>query len=565
MKNKKNIRNKVESKPASDDMVNRIRFFSFKILLKKQWKVFIFLFILVCLTYANSLNGDFVSDDTRSILNNTEIDKTTYFTSKSRVTLHEVFCFMINKGVGKKPIFFRLVNIGFHLGVVWLVYILFSFLFDSRVSLFAVSIFAVHPILSESVSWISACPYILYSFFVFMGILTYFLTFRNNKWFFVTVMSFILSLFSHDMAMVFPLILLAVAVSFSDIKKDYKKLIPFFIIMFVLVLVYLGKARLRLTTFHADFYQESQTMNPFVQIPIAITSYLGLIFWPKVLTLYHSELIFSLTQYFVRLALFIVFLGVVIYSFRKSRRVFFGFSLFLISLLPTLTPLGITWVVAERYVYLGSIGIFLVFAIFINKLSNVKNLRIAVNIIFFLIIVALMARTIIRNIDWKNEDNLWIATGKASPSSPNTHNNLGDVYGRQGNTEKSIEEFKKAIALKPNYADAYHNLGNAYHGIGRIDEAVDNYKMAIKFNPRLWQSYQNLGAIYFNKGDAKLAEEYFRKVVQIRPADSDSHANMGILYLMLGKKEEAKTEFQEALNIEPKNQRAIEGLNLASQ
>ncbi|MDD5355641.1 MAG: tetratricopeptide repeat protein, partial [Candidatus Omnitrophica bacterium] len=301
------------------------------------------------------------------------------------------------------------------------------------------------------------------------------------------------------------------------------------------------------------------------QIPIAITSYLRLIFWPRVLTLYHSELIFSLTQYFIRLALFIIFLGIVIYSLKKSRRVFFGFSLFLISLLPTLTPLGITWVVAERYVYLGSIGIFLVFALFINRLSKVKRLKIIVNVIFFLIIAALLARTIIRNVDWRNEDNLWIATGKASPSSPNTHNNLGDVYGRQGNSEKSIEEFKKAIAMKPDYADAYHNLANAYQGAGKIDEAIENYKKAIKFNTRLWQSYQNLGAIYFNRGDTKLAEEYFKKVVQIRPGDSYSHTNMGVLYLMLGKKKEAKAEFQEALNIEPNNQRAREGLNLANQ
>ena len=96
---------------------------------------------------------------------------------------------------------------------------------------------------------------------------------------------------------------------------------------------------------------------------------------------------------------------------------------------------------------------------------------------------ALSVRTITRNADWKNQDTLWLATAKTSPSSPQNHNNLGDYYGRQGDLEKAAEEFKTAIKLKPNYGDAYHNLANIYHQMGEDDLAIENYRKALSFNP----------------------------------------------------------------------------------
>ena len=76
------------------------------------------------------------------------------------------------------------------------------------------------------------------------------------------------------------------------------------------------------------------------------------------------------------------------------------------------------------------------------------------------IVVSLSIRTIVRNVDWKNEDNLWVATGKVAPSGAPIHNNLGDVYARHNDYPKAIEEFTRATQINPGYADAYHNLAN---------------------------------------------------------------------------------------------------------
>ena len=113
--------------------------------------------------------------------------------------------------------------------------------------------------------------------------------------------------------------------------------------------------------------------------------------------------------------------------------------LFLISLSPTLTPFRLNWIVAERYLYLPILGILAPFGLGLIKLSQMVKVKGLVYVSLIIIITLLSVRTIIRNIDWKNEDNLWIATGKTSPSSPNTHNNLGDVYGRLGDKQKALQ------------------------------------------------------------------------------------------------------------------------------
>jgi tetratricopeptide (TPR) repeat protein len=362
--------------------------------------------------------------------------------------------------------------------------------------------------------------------------------------------------------MIFPLLAFLFIVSFDSLRKNLKKILVFCAIDAVWVIVYLFKISGRMTQLETSFYHKPQLLNPLYQIPIAITSYLELMFWPKGLTLYHSEMTFSLIEYAVRLITFIIFIALIIFSFKRDRQVFFWLSFFVASLLTFLTPLGISWVVAERYVYLAAIGVFVVIALIIKRVTEVKRFKIAVNILFFLIIGALLLRTFVRNIEWRNEDNLWFSTAKNSPSSPNTHNNLGDVYSRWGDLEKAASEFMLAIRIKPGYADAYHNLAHTYQKMGKLKAAEENYLNAIKYNPNLWQSYQNLAGIYYRQGKFALARENMEKARAINPKDSQLHTNLGVVYLALGEKEKARQSFQQALSLEPHNQIAKNGLQL---
>lgn len=525
---------------------------------RKQAKIILILTFLVFASYANSLNNAFVSDDIYSIPGNPAIGKAGYFWAPPFIYPRQLFIFIIHKLFGLNPLFYRFPNILFHLGSTWVIFFLLGLSFTPPIPFFAACIFAVHPILIESVTWISGGPYAQYSFFLLLAFLFYILSKEKKKFYFLSLVCLLLSLLTTERAVVFPFMLLAWEAGLGSFSRNWKKLIPFFGLggaWLVMQLLTIGQ---RAAILETQFYQEPGIDNPLIQIPIAITSYLQLIFWPKALTLYHSELSFTQTGYLIRLAIFILFSGIIIYSYKRRHQVFFWLSFFIISLLPTLTPFRISWIVAERYVYLGALGIFVVVATGFKKLSEVKKLKLFSYFIFSLIIIALSIRTVIRNIDWKNQDNLWMATGRTSPSSPNTHNNLGDVYARRGDLENAAREFKKAIEIKPSYADAYHNLANTYLEMRKTEEAIGTYQKAIFFNPNLWQSYQNLAAVYFRQERYGPAGENLIQALKIKPQNSTLHINLGIVYLRQGQNLKAKDEFRKAYELEPDNRQAKE-------
>lgn len=542
---------------AQSNLKRRILSFNLEDWLRENRLFFGFLAILVLAAYVNSLGNDFVSDDIYGIVNNDRISQASYIFSNPLAFIRPLIYYFINKLFGLNPAFYRIISILFHLGVTLVTYLLVYLLVDSATAIIAASIFAVHPILTESVVWVSGGYYVQYSLFLLLALLLYIFSLKEKWYYLLSMISFVLALVSTEKAAVFPFILLAIFIAFKKVLKDWRKLIAPFLIGGLWALIYAVRIPQRMTTLQTDFYQTPQNINPLYQIPIAITSYLKLIFWPKNLTLYHSEMSFTQAEYLIRLGIFIAFLGIIVFSYKRNRQVFFWLSFFIISLLPTLTPFGISWIVAERYVYLGAIGIIVVAAMLIKKIGEKVGNQTVSYVLLVFILSALITRTIVRNTDWKNQDALWLATAKTSPSSPQNHNNLGDLYGRRGEFEKAVEEFKKAIELKPGYADAYHNLGNTYQQMGEIDNATENFEKAIEFNPNLWQSYQNLAAIYFEEAKFDQAVRNMQKAIDVNPQNANLHVNLGIIYLKLENLQGAKEAFQKALEIDPQNQNAI--------
>ena len=537
--------------------------FIFEKWLGQNWKILAFLAFLVFAVYLNSLGNDFVSDDIAAIRDNSLLDQVSFFWKPPiYINLRGFILFITKKIFGLNPLFYRLTNVLFHLGSVWVIYFLIGLFFSSPLPLITASLFAVHPLLTESVTWISGGPYSNSAFFILFSLLAYIYATRlkKRKFFILSIILFLLATFFSEKVLVFSAALFLYELLFGHLKKNWPKLVPFGLISGFWALYLFGLIGVRSTILQTTFYQDLGNNNPLIQIPVAITSYLELAFWPKNLTFYHSDVVISQTEYLLRLGGFILFLAALVYFFKKNRGVFFWLLFFLISLSPTLTPLRLGWVVAERYVYLGAVGIFVLMAWLIKKIADISKNQKTPFILLGILLFAFSTRTVIRNNDWKNHDTLWLATDKVSPESPQNHNNLGDLYFRRGELEKAVEEFQTAIKLKPNYGDACHNLANVYREMGQDDLAIENYRKALSFNPRLWQSYQNIAGIYFAQKNAPLAKENMEKAVAINPQSAELHANLGLVCLKLGESQKAKEEFLKALEIDPDYQRAKEGL-----
>ena len=87
-------------------------------------------------------------------------------------------------------------------------------------------------------------------------------------------------------------------------------------------------------------------------------------------------------------------------------------------------------------------------------------------------------------------------------------NILGASAAQIGMIDKSIESYKKAISIKPDYIEAYINMGLAYQHLGKLEEAIEEFKKALLVKPNYTEAYSNMGNAIIEQG-ANIAASLF--------------------------------------------------------
>jgi tetratricopeptide (TPR) repeat protein len=138
-------------------------------------------------------------------------------------------------------------------------------------------------------------------------------------------------------------------------------------------------------------------------------------------------------------------------------------------------------------------------------------------------------------------------------------NNLAD----NGQFQEAIEALKKAIRIKPDYADAYYNLGNTYSESGSYKEAIVAFKQAIQIKPDFADAYNNLGIAYGKADLIKEAIEVLKKAIRIKPDYAQAYFNLGIAYGKLDLHKEEIEVLKKAIRIKPDYAQAYNNLGVA--
>lgn len=480
---------------------------------------FILAFIGIAVIYAGILNAEFVLDDIPGIRENPDLGRADLIFANPVLFFRPLLLYAIYSLTGLDPFLYHLDNIIFHFGTVVFAYLFMRAVFGQRFAFMAALLYAVHPVLIESATWISADSYPRFAFFFMGALYMYVKSMKKKAWYFGSLVFFALSMFSSEKAIVFPAIVMLLELSFFSLRKNWKYSLPFWLIAAAIGASFVMNIGSRSSSFQSVYQTDRTYYNPLVHIPYSITSYILLILAPVKLTIYHAELAISWVELGVRWVFFLVYLGIVAVSFKKSKTVFFWLAFFFITLSPTLIPLNIVWMVAERYAYLPTLGIIAAVVYPLSVLAKTKKYTSLVYVIIGTMIVLLTIRSIERNQDWQSEESLFVATSETSPESPNAHNNMGYVYGRWGDEKNAVQEYAMAIRLKPNYADAYHNMGLSYMRLQNYEAAVKSFSGAVKYNPNLWQSHANLAVIYDASGKPDKAKEHARAALRFGPPD----------------------------------------------
>ncbi|MEN9327216.1 MAG: hypothetical protein RI947_24 [Candidatus Parcubacteria bacterium] len=521
------------------------------------------LIVLIVLAYARTIRYDFIADDIAGIVNNNNIGNLHYVLSHYSGIAWALVRHINYIMGGFDPVHYHITNILLHVINAILVYVLIFLISGKRVAFYVALLFAVHPIATEVVTWISGGSYALYTAFLLASFITYIMarTRKSAVWYGVSLCLFVGGIVTSEKMLVLVPILFIYSFSQGRLKKDFLHLLPYVAGGIGLILIYVPFVAYRLTMYKQVFALSSEVSNPYILIPVSFSTYLQLLFWPTGLTLYHVE---PITTFGYMASFFVtaLYIGALYISYKANKHIFFWLCFFVISLLPVLTPLRISSFVAERYVYLGAIGMYWLvaysFTVAERKYIAGKTAFVVVSII----IAALFIRTVDRNSDWKDESTFWTKTVESSPHSYQAHYNLGTLYMERKELNAAIQELLIAIELKSNYDLGYQSLGYAYQLNGMNDKALASYNMAVMLNPSLWPSYKNMGAIYLQQEDYAKAEEMAQKSILLDKHNADLYTNLGIIYLKQSKKEQAKKAFETALQLDPMYERARYGLSL---
>ncbi|MCX5715209.1 MAG: tetratricopeptide repeat protein [Candidatus Omnitrophica bacterium] len=436
------------------------------------------------------------------------------------------------------PMPYHLTNILLHIVNTIFAFMFLGLFFKTESAFLGACLFAVHPIHAEAVSWISGKPYLILGLAIFLSYFFYHWAVQQKdklslKFYILSLTVFLYTLVSsYSFYLFFVPFLVLCDLVLARWQRTWKLWIPFFLIAAVRVFMARVELSGRLHYVVKEMgLNQAEWTNPINNMAYSLYSHFGLLVWPEKLSIYHEPaVIASLTLKIILGVLFIllVFSPII---FKKAKEVFLALGIFVLFLAPTYSPVPFSWLFAERYVYFPAISLSIILVFLYEKYAQkCPNRRHYALVVFLLIVAAYAARTVARNEDWQTPGRLWRQTVAVSDLSPRAHNNMGDTYGQEGNTAGAIREFKRAIELRPDYADAYHNLANTYESQGSSEEAIKYYLQAVNYNPGLFESQYNLGLIYLNKGDKLEAIRYLTRAKELHPDDPEVSTALNMAY-----------------------------------
>ena len=127
----------------------------------------------------------------------------------------------------------------------------------------------------------------------------------------------------------------------------------------------------------------------------------------------------------------------------------------------------------------------------------------------------------------------------------------GYSFSINGEDQKALEFFKKAIEKDPQNTMAWNGLGYCHVGLNNPEAAIRAYQQAIKANPADDTLYLILGDYYVKLGQHQEAVKAYQQVVGLKPDSEEAYFKLGVVYSQLGRLDEGKRAFETVIRLNP--------------
>ena len=299
--------------------------------------------------------------------------------------------------------------------------------------------------------------------------------------------------------------------------------------------------------------------------PVSFMTYLEKTFWPHDLAVIYpfSEQL-PLWQVAGATLLILVISAAVIVAVKRLPYLFTGWLWYFVTILPVIGIIQVGDPMADRYIYLPSIGIYMMLAWGVPSL--IKNEEIRKKILFpaAIAILAILAVSTWRQCGyWENSASLFNHALQVTKDNYLAYNARGVIYAKSGRYQSAIEDFGETIRLQPAYANAYYNRGLAYANSGQYEHAIRDYNETSKLQPGFADIYFFRGTAYGELGQYQPAIESYNEAIRLRPDYIFAYYNRGVAYGKLHQFQRSVNDFNETIRLKQDYADAYNGRGIA--
>ena len=148
---------------------------------------------------------------------------------------------------------------------------------------------------------------------------------------------------------------------------------------------------------------------------------------------------------------------------------------------------------------------------------------------------------------WRNGETLWTHTLACTTQNSVAHMNLGRALESSGRLDEAMVEYRRALAIKPDFVSALCNVGELLAQKGKFDEAITQFRHALQIDLTHAPSHYNLGMVLGRGGDKAGAMAEFQRVLDLLPDHAATHFKLGKMLDDQGKSSAAIAHYRKAV------------------
>ncbi len=538
--------------------------------------------ILTFICYIPSIHNDFLKTwDDRAYVTNNELITSLSIDNIKRIFIEDkglyanyhpvtTLSLAVNYYFSKlDPAAYHLTNILLHLLNTILVFIFIYLLGGKKIVVAALVAlwFGVTPIHVESVAWISERKDVLYTFFYLGSLISYIYYIKHLRYasYLITLLLFFLSLLSKAMAASLPLILFLI--DYISNRKFSARIIiekiPFLFLSIVLGIYAIhiqaesGSTDSSLFSFFRSAIHASYGFVIYIYkifVPTNLSA-----FYPYPYPLVNSGWVLDNTPiifYFTSCITLCIFSFTGVYFFKRkpfSKIIVFGLLFYLVSIALVLQFMQVgRAIMADRYSYIPSIGLFFIVAeignYILNQPGKWKNYLLSILLVIYTGI--LCYNTFVRNKVWKNDETLWTDVIKKYPDDGRVvmaYYFRGSYYYELNKKDKALEDFLSLIKYSPKDVNVLVRIGKLYgQDYHDLVNAIIYFQKAYDLDSTNVEVLRDLATAHGMNGDYEKSLKFSLKAVRLVPNDSLLYVNIAVSYQNMGNKEKADEFFRKA-------------------